>query len=424
MKTIEKKYLIPFCLITSLFFLWGLANNMTDTLLSAFKKIMSMSDTQTSLIQTAFYGAYFCFALPAALFIRRYSYKTGVLLGLLLYAGGAMLFFPASKVASYAFYLVAIYVLAGGCSILETAANPYIMSMGTQETATRRLNIAQSLNPIGCITGILLSKYFILSELNSANAADREAMADIDLKVVQQHELDAVTGTYMAVGFVLLALMVIVFLVKMPEGGDNSKDSVKAAFSRLFKIKKYTRGVVALFFYEGAQVGVWSYSIRLAMQELNINEESASTYYLLGIVCFCLARFLFTWLMKWHRPSKLLKWAAAASLVPCLGVILTSGTGIPCIIALTGISFFMSLMFPTIYGLALEDVGKDSKIGASGLIMAILGAALLTPLQGLVSDSVGINISFIVPTIGLAVVLAYAWAVETGKFAKAISKEK
>ena len=224
MKAIEKKYLIPFCLITSLFFLWGLANNMTDTLLSAFKKIMSMSDTQTSLIQTAFYGAYFCFALPAALFIRRYSYKTGVLLGLLLYAGGAMLFFPASKVASYAFYLVAIYVLAGGCSILETAANPYIMSMGTQETATRRLNIAQSLNPIGCITGILLSKYFILSELNSANAADREAMADIDLKVVQQHELDAVTGTYMAVGFVLLALMVIVFLVRMPEGGDNSKD--------------------------------------------------------------------------------------------------------------------------------------------------------------------------------------------------------
>ena len=417
MKTIEKKYLIPFCLITSLFFLWGLANNMTDTLLSAFKKIMSMSDTQTSLIQTAFYGAYFCFALPAALFIRRYSYKTGVLLGLLLYAGGAMLFFPASKVSSYAFYLVAIYVLAGGCSILETAANPYIMSMGTQETATRRLNIAQSLNPIGCITGILLSKFFILSELNSANASDREVMSDVDLQAVQQHELDAVTGTYMAVGFVLLALMVIVFLVKMPEGNDNSKDSVKAAFARLFKIKKYTRGVAALFFYEGAQVGVWSYSIRLAMKELNINEENASTYYLLGIVCFCLARFLFTWLMKWHRPSKLLQWAAAASLVPCVGVILTSGTGMPCIVALTCISFFMSLMFPTIYGLALEDVGKDSKIGASGLIMAILGAALLTPLQGLVSDSAGINNSFIVPTISLAIVLVYAWAVEKGKFA-------
>ena len=416
MKTVEKKYLIPFCLITSLFFLWGLANNMTDTLLSAFKKIMSMSDTQTSLIQTAFYGAYFCFALPAALFIRRYSYKTGVLFGLLLYAGGAMLFFPASKAASYAFYLVAIYVLAGGCSILETAANPYIMSMGTTETATRRLNIAQSLNPIGCITGILLSKYFILSELNSANAADRGAMTDEALAAVQQHELDAVTGTYMAVGFVLLVLTVVVFLVKMPEGGDSSKDSVKAAFSRLFKIKKYTRGVLTLFFYEGAQVGVWSYSIRIVMKELNIDESGASDYYLLGIVCFCAARFLFTWLMKWHRPSKLLKWAAAASIVPCLGVVLTSGSGMLCIVALTAISFFMSLMFPTIYGLALENAGKDSKIGASGLIMAILGAALITPVQGLVSDSAGINVSFVVPAVCLAVVLAYAWAVEAGKF--------
>ncbi len=419
MKTIEKKYLIPFCLITSLFFLWGLANNMTDTLLSAFKRIMSMSDTQTSLIQTAFYGAYFCFALPAALFIRRYSYKTGVLLGLLLYAGGAMLFFPASKVASYAFYLVAIYVLAGGCSILETAANPYIMSMGTQETATRRLNIAQSLNPIGCITGILLSKFFILSELNSANASDREVMSDVDLQAVQQHELDAVTGTYMAVGFVLLALMVIVFLVKMPEGNDNSKDSVKAAFARLFQIKKYTRGVAALFFYEGAQVGVWSYSIRLAMKELNINEENASTYYLLGIVCFCLARFLFTWLMKWHRPSKLLMWAAVAGLVLCTTVVLTPGTGMLNVIALTGISFFMSLMFPTIYGLALENVGNDSKIGASGLIMAILGGAVITPVQGLISDAAGIHISYIVPLVCLVIVLAYAWAVETGKFNEA-----
>ncbi len=239
MKTIEKKYLIAFCLVTSLFFLWGLANNMTDTLLSAFKRIMSMSDAQTSLIQSAFYGSYFCFALPAALFIRRFNYKSGVLLGLLLYSVGAILFFPAAATTSYAFYLVAIYVLAGGCSILETAANPYILSMGPKETATRRLNIAQSFNPIGCITGILLSQFFILSELNSASAADRAAMTEADLAAVQQHELNAVTGTYMTLGFVLLAVMVIMFLVKMPEGGDDSKDSVKAAFSRLLKNKRY-----------------------------------------------------------------------------------------------------------------------------------------------------------------------------------------
>lgn len=232
MKTIEKKYLIPFCLITSLFFLWGLANNMTDTLLSAFKRIMSMSDAQTSLIQFAFYGSYFCFALPAALFIRKHNYKSGVILGLSLYALGAILFLPAAAAASYAFYLIALYILAGGCSILETAANPYILSMGSPETATRRLNIAQSFNPIGCITG----------------------------------------------------------------------------------------------------------------------------------------------------------------------------------------SFFMSLMFPTIYGLALENVDSDDKkIGASGLIMAILGGAVITPLQGVISDAAGIHISYLVPLVCLVIVLSYAWYIEKTK---------
>ncbi|MBQ3656224.1 MAG: L-fucose:H+ symporter permease [Bacteroidales bacterium] len=412
MKTIEKKYLLPFCLITSLFFLWGLANQMTDTLLSAFKRIMSMSDTQTSLIQTAFYGAYFCFALPAALFIRRFNYKSGVLFGLLLYSAGAMLFFPASKVMSYTFYLVAIYVLAGGCAILETSANPYILSMGSAETATRRLNIAQSFNPIGCITGILLSQFFILSELNTATAEDRTAMSEADLLAVQQHELDAVTGTYMMVGFVLLAILVLIFLSKMPQGGDDSKDSVEDGFSRLLKNKRYTYGVLALFFYEGAQVGVWSFTIRLVMNELGVAEANAATYYLISTICFCAARFLFTWLMKWYRPSKLLMWAAVGALILSLGVVLTSGAGMLCITVLIGISFFMSLMFPTIYGLALENVGSDSKIGASGLIMAILGAALITPVQGMVSDASGINISYLVPVVCFVIVLFYARYVE------------
>ena len=263
MKTIEKKYLIPFCLITSLFFLWGLANNMTDTLLSAFKRIMSMSDAQTSLIQFAFYGSYFCFALPAALFIRKFNYKSGVILGLSLYALGAILFLPAASAASYAFYLIALYILAGGCSILETAANPYILSMGSPETATRRLNIAQSFNPIGCITGILLSQFFILSQLNSADAGARAAMSETELAAIQQGELNAVTGTYMTLGFVLLAVMVVMLLVKMPEGGDSSKGSVSESFSRLLKNKRYVCGVLALFFYEGVQIGVWSFTIAL-----------------------------------------------------------------------------------------------------------------------------------------------------------------
>ena len=409
MKTIEKKYLLPFCLVTVLFLLWGLANNMTDTLLSAFKRIMSMSDAQTSLIQFAFYGSYFCFALPAALYIRKYSYKSGVILGLCLYAAGAILFFPASKTASYAFYLAAIYIMAGGCSILETTANPYILSMGAPQTATRRLNIAQSFNPLGSITGILLSQYFILGELSSASAAERAAMSPEKLEALQAHELGAVTGTYMTLGFVLLAIMVVMLLVRMPEGRDDgAADSLKETFQRLLSNKTYKWGVVAQFFYIGAQIGVWSFTIRLVMQELGILEARAATIYLVSIICFSAARFLFTWLMKWFRPSKLLLWAAVADIVLCALVVLCKGSGWLCVGALVGVSFFMSLMFPTIYGIALTDVGADAKIGASGLIMAILGGALLTPLQGRISDLFGVNASYLVPLGCFVVVLAYA----------------
>ena len=409
MKTIEKKYLLPFCLVTVLFLLWGLANNMTDTLLSAFKRIMSMSDAQTSLIQFAFYGSYFCFALPAALYIRKYSYKSGVILGLCLYAAGAILFFPASKMASYAFYLAAIYIMAGGCSILETTANPYILSMGAPQTATRRLNIAQSFNPLGSITGILLSQYFILGELSSASAAERAAMSPEKLEALQAHELGAVTGTYMTLGFVLLAIMVVMLLARMPEGRDDgAADSLKETFRRLLSNKTYKWGVVAQFFYIGAQIGVWSFTIRLVMQELGILEARAATIYLVSIICFSAARFLFTWLMKWFRPSKLLLWAAVADIVLCALVVLCKGSGWLCVGALVGVSFFMSLMFPTIYGIALTDVGADAKIGASGLIMAILGGALLTPLQGRISDLFGVNASYLVPLGCFVVVLAYA----------------
>ena len=217
MKIIEKKYLLPFCLVTSLFLLWGLANNMTDTLLSAFKRIMSMSDTQTSLIQFAFYGAYFVIALPAALFIRRHSFKSGVILGLCLYAAGAILFMPAANAASYTFYLIAIYIMASGCSVLETTANPYIMSMGSPETATRRLNIAQAFNPIGSIIGILMSKFFILKDIS----------------------LYSVSGTYMTLGIVLIFIMGLMFFSKMPEGRDDQRElSLRATFGRLARNKK------------------------------------------------------------------------------------------------------------------------------------------------------------------------------------------
>jgi len=393
MKVVEKKYLLPFVLVTSLFVLWGLANNMTDTLLAAFRKIMQMSDTQTSFIQMAFYGAYFCLALPAALFIRKHSYKSGVILGLSLYSAGAILFLPAAGVASYAFYLVAIYIMAAGCSVLETTANPYIMSMGSPETATRRLNIAQSFNPIGSIVGILISKYFILRDIS----------------------LYSVSGTYAMVGVLLVVVMVVMLFARMPGGKDiEGQDTVKASFHRLIKNRRYTMGLVAQFFYVGAQICVWSFTIRLVMGELCVDESHAATIYLMSIVGFCMSRFVYTWLMKYISPQFLLAAGAVLSAGCVVMVVFTHGW--VAVVSLLLVSVFMSLMFPTIYGLALGDVENpdkggrngDAKIGASGLIMAILGGALLTPVQGLVSDHTNINISYLVPMFCFLVVLIFA----------------
>ena len=392
MKTIDRRHAVPFALVTSMFLLWGLANNMTDTLLAAFKRIMSMSDTQTSLIQFAFYGSYFCFALPAALFIRRRSFKSGIILGLLLYAAGAILFLPAARVASYGFYLVAIYVMAGGCSVLETTANPYVMSMGDPRTATRRLNIAQSFNPVGSILGILMSKYFILDDIS----------------------LYSISGTYAALGLVLLGILVVMLFARMPSGKDDDRsDSVGASFRRLLSNRLFRRGVVAQFFYVGAQIGVWSFTIRLVMQETGRLEAAASSIYLISIIGHCLSRFIYTGLMRWFSPSRLLIFGGVMSALLSLTVVLSAGTGWICITSLVLISSFMSLMFPTIYGIALGGIMRgdhpgDSKIGASGLIMSILGGALLTPLQGMVSDHTNIYTSYAVPAFCFVVVTAYA----------------
>ena len=391
MKVIPKQYAVPFWLVTLLFLLWGLANNMTDTLLSAFRKIMSMSDTQTTFIQFAFYGSYFCFALPAALFIKKHSYKSGVLLGLGLYAVGAILFLPAAKAASYAFYLIAIYIMAGGCSVLETTANPYILSMGPSETATRRLNIAQAFNPFGSIIGILLSKFFILRDIS----------------------LYSVSGTYTALGVVLVAVLVAMLFAKMPEGRDESEFSLRASFRRLLKDKKYTRGVLAQFCYVGAQIGVWSFTIRIIMEELGITEAEASGFYLATIIGFCISRFVYTYLMRYFRPSRLLVVGGALSAASTLFVVFSAGSGWGLVVGMICISAFMSLMFPTIYGIALEDISmgeypEDAKIGASGLIMAILGGALLPMVQGVISDSFGVYLSYLVPFVCFLCVLAYA----------------
>lgn len=399
---------LPFLLVSLLFLLWGVANNMNDTLLAAFKRIMSMSDLQTSLVQFSFYGAYFCFALPAAMFIRRYSYKSGILLGLALYAAGTMLFFPAGEAASYGFYLVAIYIMAGGCAILETTANPYILSMGDQSTATRLLNIAQTLNPIGAICGILLSRHFILSELHGADAVARSRMGEEALAAVQRHELTSISGTYMLIGCILLTLLVVIACVRMPSDRDRSDGAgIIPVFKELLQNRRWRYGVVAQFFYVGVQTGVWSFTIRLAMDRLGIMERDASMIFLYSIVAFTLFRFLFTWLMGFVRPVLLLA-AASVAAVACTVAVITS-QGWCSVVALVGISACMSLMFPTIYGIALNGInGENAKLAASGLIMAILGGAIITPLQAMVSDRFGIGVSFWVPVVCFLVVFAYS----------------
>lgn len=431
-------YLIPFILVTSLFFFWGVANNMTDTLLSAFKNIMEMSDFQTSFIQMAFYGSYACFAIPAALLIRKYTFKHGIVVGLSLYALGTFLFYPASQLASYGFYLFALYVLAGGCSILETAANPYILTMGRKENMTRRLNFAQSFNPIGSISGIIISQIFILSQLSQ----NKSTMNDTELLAVQHKELSAVTLTYMGLGAVLVALLlIIIFYKKMPATKDTTGLSFGATVGRLLKRKHYTLGVVAQFFYVGAQIGVWSYTIRYVMLALGLVDPATSeifpakvqgfiaehnlwssiwqldenstaenignSFYLFSLILFTVSRFIFTALMRYFRPGMLLAVAATGAIISA--AIAIFATGMTGVIGLVAISFFMSLMFPTIYGLALEGISEaEAKVGGSFLVMAILGGALLTALQGYVSTTLNsINFAYWIPVVCFIVVGVY-----------------
>jgi len=404
---IKQGNLWPFILITSLFMLWGLANNMTDTLLAAFKRIMSMTDFQTSWIQLAFYGAYFCLAFPAALYIRKFTYKSGILLGLGLFAFGSLLFYPASLTMSYGFFLLALYILAGGLSILETASNPYILVMGPPETATRRLNLAQSFNPIGSIIGIYMSKVFILSRLNTAEATDRSSMNLDALKAVQSEELTGVMSTYVGVAFFLVFLWFVIKMTNMPKAIETKESgALRPAVKRLWKNKKYIFGVVTQFFYVGAQIGVWSFTIRYVMEALQINESAASDYYLMSLALFAGSRFVFTALMRFIQPSLLLVISAFGAMVCSL--IAIYGEGMTGVVALVAVSGWMSLMFPTIYALAAEGLGDDTKLGGSGLIMAILGGAVLTAVQGYVSDShESVNVSFYIPLICFLVVLAF-----------------
>ena len=405
---VPRETIWPFILVTSLFFFWGLANNMTDTLLAAFKRIMSMSDFQTSWIQLAFYGSYFVLALPAAILIKKFTYKSGVLLGLGFFILGALLFYPASITMSYTHFLIALFILAGGLSILETAANPYIVAMGPEASGTRRLNLAQSFNPIGSISGVLLSKIFILSHLNLSDAETRATMDREQLMAIQSEELTSVMGPYVGVAVVLIILWVIVKFTSMPKASDaGSTLNLLPTFRRLIKRPNYVWGVAAQFFYVGAQIAVWSFTIRYVMQELQYNEDDASNYYMASLILFAISRFIFTALMKFIDPRTLLLFTAAGAVLLCFLVIYASGQ--PAVLALVAVSGCMSLMFPTIYALGIRGLGDDTKIAGSGMIMAILGGAVMTALAGHVSDLTNsINLAFYVPLACFVFIALYA----------------
>ncbi len=412
-------YVLPFILITTCFALWGFANDITNPMVKAFSKIFRMSVTQGSLVQVAFYGGYFCMALPAAMFIRKFSYKAGVLVGLGLYALGALLFLPAKSVGVYGFFLIAYFIMTCGLSFLETSCNPYILSMGSEETSTRRLNFAQCFNPIGSLMGMYVAMNFIQARLHPASTAERALLDDAGFEAMKQADLNVLTGPYWVVGLVIIVMFVLILVARMPKNADQDHDMhIGPVLGRLLHRPRYWEGVIAQFFYVGVQIMCWTfiiqYGTRVFMAE-GMDEQSAEvlsqTYNIIAMVLFVSCRFLCTWLMKYLQPSKLLTIFAIGGMIATAGVIfLQNRLGLYCLVAVSG---FMSLMFPTIYGIALGGLGDDAKFGAAGLIMAILGGSVLPPLQawiidkGMVGFLPAVNASFILPFICFIVVCLY-----------------
>lgn len=409
-------YLIPFILITSCFALWGFANDITNPMVKSFSKIFRMSVTQGSLVQVAFYGGYFCMALPAAMFIKRFSYKTGILMGLGLYAVGALMFLPAARIGSYWPFLAAYFILTCGLSFLETSANPFILAMGEPETATRRLNFAQSFNPIGSLCGMYVAMNFIQARMNPMPTAERALLDDASFEALKAADLGVLVKPYAAIGIVLVVVFVMVLLTQIPIRKSDVPGLAKGfgpSVRRLFANVAYREGVIAQFFYVGAQITCWTfiiqYGTKVFMDE-GMAEQAAEILSqrlnIVAMVLFCTSRFVCTWLMKYFKPSRMLAIFASVAVALILVVICASGSRVG-VYSLVGVSACMSLMFPTIYGLALKDVGPDAEIGSAGLIMAILGGSLLPPLQALIIDAGHVGLSFAVPCVCFIVVLIY-----------------
>ena len=416
MKLVEKKYLLPFIAITSLFALWGFANDLTNPMVAAFQTLMELPAAKASLIQFAFYGGYATMAVPAALFIRRYSYKKGILLGLALYAIGAFLFIPAAARQSFTFFCFSLYILTFGLAFLETTANPFILSLGSKENATRRLNLSQAFNPMGSLAGMAVASMVVLPNLLSdkRDAAGNilfPMLSEAEKAEIRLHDLAVIRDPYVALGIVVVVMFVIIALVKVPTNKGQESSVAKGTLKRLWSNKVYREGVVAQVFYVAAQIMVWTFIIQYA-DHLGIDKATAQNYNIVAMVLFLAGRFLSTWLMKYIDGRRLLAIFGICAGLCSLGAILIVGkAGLYCLI---GISLFMSLMFPTIYGTALEDVSlEDVSLGAAFLVMAIVGGALMPPLQGMIIDCgtvmghPAVNVSYILPLLCFAMVTAY-----------------
>ena len=418
-KLVEAQYLLPFILITTLFALWGFANDITNPMVASFQTIMELSAAKASLIQFAFYGGYATMAVPAALFARKYSYKNGIVLGLALYAIGAFLFIPAAARQSFVFFCLSLYILTFGLAFLETTANPFILSLGSKETSTRRLNLAQAFNPMGSLSGMAVASFVVLPSLLSDTHRDESGrlffseLPEAVKAAERAHDLDVIRNAYVALGVVVLVVLIVIALTKMPNtaSAGMQKVSTKDTLKRLWKNVAYREGVLAQVFYVAAQIMVWTFIIQYA-DNIGIDKATAQKYNIVAMGLFLCFRFIVTILMKYIDSRKLLALFGALAALCTVGAIVFVGmTGLICLVA---ISAFMSLMFPTIYGIALEGVkAEDSTLGAAFLVMAIVGGALMPPLQGSIIDlgtvagHPAVNVSFVLPLICFLIVMIF-----------------
>lgn len=428
-KVVEKRYVLPFILLTSLFFLWGIANDLTNPMVLAFKKVMpELTNVQSTMVQFAFYGGYATMAIPAALFIRKFSYKLGILVGLALYATGALLFYPAAAYEEYTFFLLSLYILTFGLAFLETTSNPYVLSMGSASTATRRLNLAQTFNPLGSLTGMLMAQLLVIGALKSSQytKAEYDALSLAQQAEIKTADLGLISWPYIALGLFVLFMFVMIAVVKMPKKtDDHDVIPLGETFKKLFKNRRYLEGVVTQIFYVGAQIMCWTFIYQYVDRLNSTRPEDAQLvavwYNMAAMIAFLFGRAGATYLLKYINAGRLMMFYAIGGVVFTIGAIFM--TGYAGLISLIMISLAMSLMFPTIYGIALRGMGDEAKIGSAGLVMAIVGGAVLPLIQASILDWGGegfddlkifgyvpeVNFSFVVPLFCLIMVAIYGY---------------